>query len=258
MFRYFPNNYVWNLSVDLAIEAGARIGEIEEICAPLLEASKQPGRRGHARLHADLGGDGRQTVQLGGRRQSRGRAISASDKQLRAVVYYLTAERIQAHGSPGRIALYERLLRVFKEGVELGQVNCERVEIPYGNSHLAGLYVRANREADRAPISVQINGLDSTKELKYFVGLPQWLARRGVCSLIVDQPGTGEALRLHDMKALYNSEVWASRVVDYLETRADVDSRRIGLEGVSPGRLLYPRGRLRAAVRDGRGVGRKP
>ena len=35
MFRYFPTNYVWNLSVDLAIEMGARIGEIEEMCAPL-------------------------------------------------------------------------------------------------------------------------------------------------------------------------------------------------------------------------------
>ena len=35
MFRYFPTNYVWNLSVDLAIEMGAKIGEIEEMCAPL-------------------------------------------------------------------------------------------------------------------------------------------------------------------------------------------------------------------------------
>ncbi len=241
MFRYFPNNYVWNLSVDLAIEAGARIGEIEEICAPLLEASKQPDVEGTRAFMQTWVAMGDKLCSLADEDQSRGRAISASDKQLRAVVYYLTAERMQAHGSPGRIALYERLLRVFKEGVELGQVNCERVEIPYGNSHLAGLYVRANREADRAPILVQINGLDSTKELKYFVGLPQWLARRGVSSLIVDQPGTGEALRLHDMKALYNSEVWASRVVDYLETRADVDSRRIGLEGVSLGGYFCPR-----------------
>ena len=25
MFKYFPTNYVWNLSVDLAIEMGARV-----------------------------------------------------------------------------------------------------------------------------------------------------------------------------------------------------------------------------------------
>lgn len=46
MFRYFPTNCVWNLSVGLAIEMGARIGEIEEMCAPLQEAAKQPEAAG--------------------------------------------------------------------------------------------------------------------------------------------------------------------------------------------------------------------
>ena len=46
MFKYFPTNYVWNLSVDLAIEMGARIGEIEEMCAPLQEAARQPDAAG--------------------------------------------------------------------------------------------------------------------------------------------------------------------------------------------------------------------
>lgn len=46
MFRYFPKNYVWNLSVDLSIEMGARIGEIEEMCAPLLAASEHPDAEG--------------------------------------------------------------------------------------------------------------------------------------------------------------------------------------------------------------------
>jgi dienelactone hydrolase len=241
MFRYFPNNYVWNLSVDLAIEAGARIGEIEEICAPLLEASQQPDAEGTRAFMQTWASMGDKLCGLADDDKKRGRAISASDKLLRAVVYYLTAERMQGHGSPGRVALYARLQRVFKEGIELGRVNCERVEIPYGNSHLAGLYVRAPGTERRGAILVQVNGLDSTKELKYFVGLPQWLARRGVSSLIIDQPGSGEALRLHDMKAVYNSEIWASPVVDYLETRADVDPRRIGLEGVSLGGYFCPR-----------------
>ncbi len=41
MFRYFPTNYVWNLTVDLVIAMGARIGEIETRCAPLQEAARQ-------------------------------------------------------------------------------------------------------------------------------------------------------------------------------------------------------------------------
>ena len=43
------------------------------------------------------------------------------------------------------------------------------------------------------------------------------------------------------MKAVYNTEVWASRVVDYLETRDDIDPGRIGLHGVSLGGYFCPR-----------------
>src|SRR5881628_711013 len=77
--------------------------------------------------------------------------------------------------------------------------------------------------------------------MKYRVGLPAWLAKRGVSSLVVDQPGTGEALRLHGMTARFDSEHWASRIVDWLEERDDVDPKRIGLEGVSLGGYYCPR-----------------
>jgi dienelactone hydrolase len=241
MFRYFPTNYVWNLSVDLAIEMGARIGEIEEMCAPLVEASKQadaPGTRAFAQSWVTMGD---KLLSLAADDEAKGRLISAGDKMQRAAIYFLTAERMQGHGTPGRMALYERLQQVFRRGIALSGANCERLEIPYGDKHLAGLYVRAERVRGRAPLLVQVNGLDSTKEMKYFVGLPRWLAQRGVASLVVDQPGTGEALRLHDMKAVYNSEMWAAPVVDYLETRDDVDPKRIGLEGVSLGGYYCPR-----------------
>ena len=115
----------------------------------------------------------------------------------RSATYMLTAERLQAHGAPGRIALYARMMVVFAKGLRLAGEHCVRVEIPYGNAHIAGLYVRANKASGPAPILVQLNGLDSTKEMKYRVGLPRWLAQRGVSSLLIDQPGTGEALRLH-------------------------------------------------------------
>ena len=54
-------------------------------------------------------------------------------------------------------------------------------------------------------------------------GIPYALAKRGIHTLCVDQPGTGEALRLHDLPATPHSERWASAYVDYLETRADVN-----------------------------------
>jgi len=167
--------------------------------------------------------------------------LSAGEKYGRAATYLITCERLQAHDAPGRLDLYRQFLDTFARGIALSGENCQRVEIPYEGRNLSALYTRAEGVQGRAPLLVQVNGLDSTKEMKYRVGLPAWLARRGVASLVVDQPGTGEALRLHGMTARYDSEHWASRVVDWLEQHPDIDSRRIGLEGVSLGGYYCPR-----------------
>ena len=244
MFRYFPTNYVWNLSIDLAIEMGARIGEIEAMCAPLQEAAKAPDAAGTQAFRATWVRMADQLCELADEDKSRGRLLSAGEKLNRAASYLITAERLQAHGSEGRVALYRRHLDLFAEGVTLSGENCQRVEIPYEGTHLSALYVRAEGATGkdgRAPILVQLNGLDSTKEMKYRVGLPAWLAKRGVSSLIVDQPGTGEALRLQGLTARFDAEHWASHVVDWLEMRDDVDPNRIGCEGVSLGGYYCPR-----------------
>jgi dienelactone hydrolase len=241
MFKYFPTNYVWNLSVDLALEMGAKIGEIEEMCAPLQEAAKQPDAAGTMAFRGTWAKMADKLCELAADDEQNGRLLSAGEKYNRAATYYLTCERLQAHDAPGRLDLYKRFLEVFARGLELSKENCERVEIPYGDSKLSALYIRAEGNTGRAPLLVQVNGLDSTKEMKYRVGLPAWLARRGVSSLVVDQPGTGEALRLQRLTARFDSEHWASAVVDWLETRDDVDAKRIGMEGVSLGGYYCPR-----------------
>jgi dienelactone hydrolase len=241
LFKYFPTNYVWNLSVDLSIEMGARIGEIEEMCAPLQEAAKAPDAAGTVAFRKTWVTMADKLIGLAEEDEARGRSISAGDKLLRAANYLLTAERLQAHGSEGRMAIYRRFLESFEKGLVLTGSSCRHVEIPYEGTHLSALYVPAEGVAGPAPILVQVNGLDSTKEMKFLVGLPKWLAERGVASLIVDQPGTGEALRLEELTARYESEHWASRIVDWLETWPEIDPKRIGMEGVSLGGYYCPR-----------------
>lgn len=241
MFKYFPTNYVWNLSVDLAIEMGARIGEIEAMCAPLQDAAKAPDTAGTLAFRETWVRMADQLCELADEDKAQGRMLSAGEKLNRAASYLITAERLLAHGAEGRLALFRRHLDLFAEGVSLSGENCVRVEIPYEGTHLSALYVRAEGVNGRAPVLVQLNGLDSTKEMKYRVGLPAWLAKRGISSLVVDQPGTGEALRLHGLTARFDSEHWASCVVDWLETRDDVDPKRIGCEGVSLGGYYCPR-----------------
>tara|TARA_R110002012_G_scaffold7936_2_gene36765 strand:+ start:169121 stop:170293 length:1173 start_codon:yes stop_codon:yes gene_type:complete len=241
LFKYFPTNYVWNLSVDLSIEMGARIGEIEEMCAPLQEAAKAPDAAGTRAFRETWVKMADKLVSLAEEDDAKGRVISAGDKRIRASNYMQIAERLQAHDAEGRLDLYKRFLATFLKGAEQSGAPVERVEIPYEGTHLSALYVPAKGVNGPQPLLVQVNGLDSTKEMKYLVGLPEWLRQRGVASLIVDQPGTGEALRLQKLHARYDSEHWASAVVDWLETRDDVDPKRIGMEGVSLGGYYCPR-----------------
>jgi dipeptidyl aminopeptidase/acylaminoacyl peptidase len=88
---------------------------------------------------------------------------------------------------------------------------------------------------------VLLNGLDSTKEHGYVSGFWSELADRGISCLLLDQPGSGEALRLQGLTARREAETWASWVVDWLETREDVDPARMGVVGWSLGGYYAPR-----------------
>ena len=105
---------------------------------------------------------------------------------------------------------------------------------------MPALYTRAPGDGPH-PVVVFCNGLDSNKELLYWTQLPKALARRGISTLCVDQPGTGETLRLQNIPATYDSERWASKAVDWLEARPEVDPKRIGMTGISLGGHYVPR-----------------
>jgi dienelactone hydrolase len=59
--------------------------------------------------------------------------------------------------------------------------------------------------------------------------------------LFLDQPGTGEALRLRDIKANPKSEQPVSAALDHLETFREIDTDRVGVVGVSLGGYYAPR-----------------
>lgn len=243
MFQYFPTNYVWSLSTMIAITHGGNVGEIDAMCAPLREAALAGDDPGTQAFFAAWKGGGDNLVALAEEDLERGHKRSAGDKLGRAALYYCIAERMQAHGFEHRLALYKRSLELFQQSRVLTRANCTRVEIPYGDACISGLYVRAEGlpAGARAPIVLVMNGLDSTKEMLQKSVMGTQFPQRGLSALFIDQPGTGEALRLHGMPAVHNTEVWASVVVDWLEQHPEVDPERIGALGVSLGGYYCPR-----------------
>ena len=239
LFEYFPN-YIWNLSVAIAMESGGQIGEIVDMCQPIRDAAASGADAGTPQFMAQWAAMGGKLIDLAAEDEAKGRAFSASNKLERAALYLLNAERMQGHGHPGRQATYAKARETFDRSTVLGRINRERVDIPLERGTMPALYTRAPGDGPH-PVVVYCNGLDSCKELLYWSRLPEALARRGVSTLCVDQPGSGEALRLQNLPVDPHSESWASKAVDWLEQQPDVDPRRIGMTGISLGGHFAPR-----------------
>jgi dienelactone hydrolase len=124
---------------------------------------------------------------------------------------------------------------------ELRDPQVSRVEIPFEGGTLPAYYSAAATAGGPAPVIVLVNGLDSTKEHMYSSGHWKELATRGISCLMLDQPGTGEALRLRGLTARIEAESWGAAAVDWLEAREDVDASRIGIVGWSLGGFYAPR-----------------
>lgn len=241
MALYSPfKNYIWNLSVAIAMESGGQIGEIVDMCQPILDAANNGADAGTPQFMQAWAAMGEKLLELAAEDEAKGRAFSASNKLERASLYLLVAERMQAHGSEGRKETYAKALQAFERSTILGKINRERVEVSLASGTMPALYTRAPGSGPR-PVVVYCNGLDSCKELLYWTRLPLELARRGISTLCVDQPGTGEALRLQDLPVDPHSENWASKAVDWLEQQDDADPARIGMTGISLGGHFAPR-----------------
>lgn len=238
MFNYFKV-YSWNLALSMALDAGANMDEVDRACRNLRDVEDDQAHatdffhawaQGAARLARSATAD-----------EEAGHRLSAAEKYRRACVMYITAERIPPHDYPPRLAAYDELLRTFAKYVECSGTACEKVFVPFGESVLPALMVPAGTDVARSPCMVHFNGLDGVKEYLFLCGLPAALAQRGVSILIVDNPGVGEALRKHGLHNAPDAEAPAGACVDYLETRTDVDSGRIGMMALSLGGYHAPR-----------------
>lgn len=242
LFEYFPENYVWNLSLAIALSSGAEIGELMDMCRPLKEAAARGTDSGTGAFQAEWQKKALSLISLADEDSAHNRSLSAAAKLERAALYLFTAERMQAQGDPTRSETFQKARVSFDSAIRLGRHNCERVQIPFRKTTLAGLLIQAEGPRDaKAPCVLYVNGLDSCKELLYWSKLPTALARRGISTLCIDQPGTGEALRLGHLPAIAHSEEWATPCYDWLAAQPHVDAARIGIVGISLGGHFAPR-----------------
>lgn len=240
MFEPFPGNYVWNLQVNLALACGGNYGEIDVACRPLHEAAARGEDAGTALLFDSWIAVADQLAKNAQADEEAGRLLSAGTKYGRTSGYYLAAERMQSRDYAPRWEAYDKGLALYRKYVELRGLHVEFVEIPYDGGSYPALFMHDGSGTPR-PTLVSCNGLDSMKEQVMMNGSGVANLERGMNTLFVDQPGTGEALRKRGLPAVYDTERWATPAWEYLASRAEVDSRCIGMFGLSLGGYYAPR-----------------
>ena len=174
---------------------------------------------------------------------------AARDDYFWAFRYY-TVARWPVPNSAGKQKAYLAALAAFRNYGKFLDPPVEIINVPFEGKSIRG-YLRLPKDVRPAPMVLMINGTDSRKEDE--VQGHDGLYRSGIGVVAVDMPGTGES----PVKADVGSERIFSRVLDYLATRPEVDSKRIVAWGVSYGghwsaNLAYvERPRLRGAVVQG-------
>jgi pimeloyl-ACP methyl ester carboxylesterase len=243
VFEYFPEGpYTYNLSVVATLNSGGLIDEVDRACRPIRDAAAGGEDAGTPAFLAAWTALTDQLVGQAEDAEKAGHTRTAGQLYFRASNYLAQAERMLAHSDPNRVPTYRRMLEIAQKAFELHSPRVSRVEIPYEGTTLPAYFSQAPATDDGpAPVIVLVNGLDSTKEHMYASNHWEELAARGISCLMLDQPGTGEALRLQGLTARIDTEAWGGAAVDYLETRDDVDASRIGIAGWSLGGYYAPR-----------------
>jgi Prolyl oligopeptidase family len=241
-FMYFPEDYRWSHGVLIGLNAapwgGAEIGEVARIGLRL------KNRMGDDNAWFREWSREAEAVEKAGRAHlAASRNTTAAKYLFRAANYYHVGERFLQPKTEG-LAAYKRGVDCFRDAARvLARPRIEHVEIPFEGTTLPALLVHAEPVAGRrgrVPAMVFFDGFDVTKEIQYFKGVPDLVAR-GVACLVVDGPGNGESVRFRGQYLRYDTESYGTASYEYLAARPEFDPQRIGVMAISLGGYYAPR-----------------
>ena len=166
--------------------------------------------------------------------------VSANQFYLRAFRFHRVKIVYQPDSDPRVLPGYLKMRETFDRAWEMVQPPFERVTLTVDGNELGGYFRKPNGpEGTRFPTVICCQGADSMAENTILANAGY--VARGLAYLVVDLPGHGAAKRVLGLYLPPDTERHISDVVDYLETRSDVDADRIGIQTVSMGGYVGPR-----------------
>jgi 2,6-dihydroxypseudooxynicotine hydrolase len=182
---------------------------------------------------------------LGAAAADAGYTASAGDGYLRASLCWHWAS-LYAEGAE-KSAAHRRCVELYVRGAQSFEPPSARVEVDFDGDSLPA-YLRMPAHTDRPPVALLIGGADTNKEELHHWGTE--FTRRGMAVVAFDGPGQGEHAGRYNRLVMRFDEFHraVSRVIDWIESRTELDASRIGVFGNSLGGYLA----LDAASRDPR------
>ena len=187
---------------------------------------------------------------VAGKYEAEAKAVQATDPA-KANADYIRSWRLYSFGrwpiptSPKKQESYQKAIQAFLAHTRFWDPPLEVVHIPFEGTEIIG-YLRLPKDArGPVPLVIAVNGLDSRKEdlsESFSAILPY-----GIGFLAVDGPGTGQC----PIKVSETADRMLSRVIDYAQSRPEIDKNRLAIHGVSWGAYwatklaIVERGRLR-------------
>ena len=172
---------------------------------------------------------------LGRQAQSQGFDDTACQHYDHAIEAYRMAQHpIFYDDNPVKLNLYWRLSDAVDRRSEVAPYPVERVEVPFDDGKTISCLLHLLPDRRKAPCVIYVPGMDQTKEAFPKVAGNPAIAR-GMHILSMDGPGQGHS-NIQKIRAVGdNYERAGAAVIDYLQTRPEVDDDKIGVYGVSMG-----------------------
>ena len=167
--------------------------------------------------------------------EKQGFSMTALEHYDHAVESYRMAQHpIFFDDNPVKIYLCNKLKEMVDRRSALSTYPIERVEVPFDDGKTISCLLHLLPDRRKAPCVIYVPGMDQTKE--YFPKAMNSLGiNRGMHVISMDGPGQGNS-NIQKIRAVGdNYERAGAAVIDYLMTREEVDSDKIGIYGVSMG-----------------------
>jgi dienelactone hydrolase len=170
-----------------------------------------------------------------------GLRVTAYEHYRKAQEFYSNATLYAAESHPKHLPLYNKYREMFDKAWTMQRPPFERVKLSWEGKPLNGYFRKpGGGGAKKFPVVIGFQGADSMAENTITGGAGSFVSR-GMAYLVVDVPGQGDAMRRQNLALPPDTERVAKVLIDYLETRPDVDATRIGMQGISMGGWSAPR-----------------